>query len=48
MFFKLSDASLLIMPRRSFGKSIPSVPEVIDVLENGTERKYIFFTMALF
>ena len=43
----LSDASpfsiiCLFMPRRSLGKSIPSVPQVIDVLENGTERKYIF------
>jgi hypothetical protein len=43
----LSDASSLLiiclfMPRRSLGKSIPSVPQVIDVLENGTDRKYIF------
>ena len=30
------------MPRQPLGKSIPSVPQVIDVLENGTERKYIF------
>ena len=46
MFF--SDASSLLiiclfMPRRSLGKSIPSVPQVIDVLENGSERKYIFY-----
>ena len=31
------------MPRRSLWKSIPSVPQVIDVLENGTEKKYMFF-----
>ena len=53
MFLKLSNASSLLficlfMPRRSFGKSILSVPEVIDVLEKGTERKYIYFSMALF
>jgi hypothetical protein len=35
------------MPRRPLGKSIPSVPQVIDVLENGTERKYIFFYYAM-
>ncbi len=28
---------------RCVGKSIPSVLQVIDVLENGTKRKYVFY-----
>ena len=48
-----SDASSLLiiclfMPCRSLGKSILSVPQVINVLKNGSERKYIFLLWLAF
>jgi hypothetical protein len=35
------------MPRRFLGKSIPSVEQVVDSLENGTERKYVILLWVL-
>ena len=43
----ISSTIFPFMPRRSLGKTIPAVPQVIDVLENGTERKYIFYYAIL-